>query len=410
MRRAWRRFAAFVLTVSVAVSGCRAGETPSADRERAAAASRLVPDEARVAHASAELRERLAASPLALFRFVNQEWTREVCAALAGDFADLPTARLHGDAHIEQYAVTATARGLDDFDDSARGPAAVDIVRFLGSLELTAGARGWNAALPAVLDAFFEGYRRALKDPTYLPPDPAVVKRLRAEPPRSPDAFLAWADSLMQPVAPDDLAQLDIAWAKFELYAARADPAFTPAFLRRKKVGWLRLGIGSALTRKILIRTEGPSAALDDDAVLEAKEVTALRDEPCLTIPRTAEVFRVVEGLRQIGRIDHRLIVALPMLPGKEPDARGWWVRTWDRFYRELEIADLASPYELRELAHDVGAQLGGTNLVESPGNVADQKRLAELEGITRLESRIRQVAHELAVALLGAWQEFKTR
>jgi uncharacterized protein (DUF2252 family) len=53
----------------------------------------------------------------------------------------MPTARLHGDAHVEQYAVSATSRGIDDFDDSSTGPAVVDIVRFLGSLELTARAR-----------------------------------------------------------------------------------------------------------------------------------------------------------------------------------------------------------------------------------------------------------------------------
>jgi uncharacterized protein (DUF2252 family) len=37
--------------------------------------------------------------------------------------------------------VSATSRGIDDFDDSSTGPAVVDIVRFLGSLELTARAR-----------------------------------------------------------------------------------------------------------------------------------------------------------------------------------------------------------------------------------------------------------------------------
>ena len=33
---------------------------------------------------------------------------------------------------------------LDDFDDSARGPALVDIVRFLGSIDLAARQRGWT--------------------------------------------------------------------------------------------------------------------------------------------------------------------------------------------------------------------------------------------------------------------------
>ena len=107
---------------------------------------------------------------MAFFRFVNQAWTQEVCEAFASEYGRLPLARLHGDAHIEQYPVTDGARGLDDFDDSARGPAVVDIVRFLASLELAAVQRGWNSSLPSAVNAFFAGYRRALVDPSYCLP------------------------------------------------------------------------------------------------------------------------------------------------------------------------------------------------------------------------------------------------
>ena len=77
--------------------------------------------------------------------------------------------RLHGDAHVEQYAVTDDSRGLDDFDDSALGPAVVDIVRFLGSLDLVARQKGWLDQRDAFVDAFFRGYERALQSPAYLP-------------------------------------------------------------------------------------------------------------------------------------------------------------------------------------------------------------------------------------------------
>ena len=52
-----------------------------------------------------------------------------------------PNVQLHGDAHLEQYAFTKSAWGLDDFDDSTRGPALVDIIRFLGSIDLTVRRR-----------------------------------------------------------------------------------------------------------------------------------------------------------------------------------------------------------------------------------------------------------------------------
>jgi hypothetical protein len=398
-----------LLVLCLLVAGCSVRE-PSHAQAPTAAAVRLMPSPARLATAPPELQERLATSPIALFRFVNGAWTREVCAAFDAELRTLPTARLHGDAHVEQYAVTATARGLDDFDDSARGPAVVDITRFLGSLELTARERGWSASLPAVVDAFFAGYARGLEDAAYLPPDPAVVTRLRAMPARSPTAFLAWADSLMQPLAPGDEARVDRAWARVEAYAEQVDGEFTRAFLARKKMGALHLGIGSALARKILFRVEGPSTADDDDVVLEVKEVLPLGQDSCVSVPASAEVFRVVEGLRQLGRLQHRLVVALPVVADGQADTRGWWLKTWDRSYREVEIADLASPDDLRELAHDAGAQLGATNLMASPLSPSGPERLIERDTIRALEPRIRQVAHDLTRALLEAWRELNAR
>ena len=75
---------------------------------------------------------------------------------------------------------------------------------------------------------------------------------------------------------------------------------------------------------------EGPSPAPDDDLVLEAKEMVAFDGDSCVSIPRTSEAFRVVEGLQQMGRFDQRIVVAMPGLAGARPDGVGWWVRGWD--------------------------------------------------------------------------------
>src|SRR5262245_30202789 len=87
-----------------------------------------------IAAAPAELLDRIRATPFNYFRFVNHEWTARVCELFAADIPRQPTVQLHGDAHVEQYALTTAAWGLDDFDDSTRGPALVDIIRFLGSI------------------------------------------------------------------------------------------------------------------------------------------------------------------------------------------------------------------------------------------------------------------------------------
>ncbi len=404
-RHRWQRLAIYLLILPVTCSGCGSDKTPPPDRERRAAAAQFIPDSARLS-ATPGLAEKVIERPFGLFRFVNQAWTRATCEALAREVPMLPTARLHGDAHLEQYAVTATTRGLDDFDDSARGPAAIDIVRFLGSLELAARERGWDGDLRRVIDAFFEGYRHGLEDPAYLPPDSTVVTRLRVEAARSPEAFLEWAHSLMQPLTPAERAQLD--WTRFETYASKTSPQFTPAFLRVKQLGWLRVGIGSALDRKVLAQVEGPSPALADDVIIEAKQVRARRVETCASVPLTFEPFRVVEGLRRLGRIGQRLLVALPARETAAPGDRGWWVRAWDPSLHELSIRDLASPDELRDVALDVGVQLGSANFDDYEASVAQRTRVLERVALARLEARIRRVAHDLTLALLDAWQEIK--
>ena len=171
----------------------------------------------------------------------------------------------------------------------------------------------------------------------------------------------------------------------------------------------LHLGIGSALDRKILVHIEGATTAPDDDVVLEAKELSPMRPERCISVPPSAEVYRIVEGLNQIGRITHRMVLAIPALADAAPEQRGWWVKTWDRAYRELHIADLASADELREVAHDVGAQLGSSNLLETPKGLSQQKRLVELNAVKLLEPKIRKVSDDLTLAVLEAWEHFRT-
>src|SRR5262245_2670755 len=70
-----------------------------------------------IARLPPELTQAIARDPFTLFRLVNRRWNERVCTAFAGE--PMPTVRLHGDAHVEQYAFTENAYGLDDFDDSA---------------------------------------------------------------------------------------------------------------------------------------------------------------------------------------------------------------------------------------------------------------------------------------------------
>ena len=84
-----------------------------------AARGQIRPEPAALADASADLLDHLRADFFAYFRFVNRPWTARVCGIFA-DVRDAPIVRLHGDAHVQQFAFTRDPWGLGDFDDSAR--------------------------------------------------------------------------------------------------------------------------------------------------------------------------------------------------------------------------------------------------------------------------------------------------
>ncbi len=109
-----------------------------------------------------ELLERIVESPHGYLRFINLQITEEVCRRFEASLSQYPPFNLHGDAHLEQYAVTDLGRGLTDFDDSSSGPAVVDLMRFGVSVRLAAAAHGWNERAEEVLGAFLLGYREAL--------------------------------------------------------------------------------------------------------------------------------------------------------------------------------------------------------------------------------------------------------
>jgi len=97
------------------LAGCGRRGRRAGDR---AASTRRGPSGRRPAALQPGARE----DPFTYFRFLNTDWAARVCEAFRRTSARCPTAILHGDAHLEQYALTATAHGLDDFDDAATAP------------------------------------------------------------------------------------------------------------------------------------------------------------------------------------------------------------------------------------------------------------------------------------------------
>jgi hypothetical protein len=320
----------------------------------------------------------------------------------------MPLANLLGDAHLAQYAVSATAHGLDDFDDAASGPAVLDLIRFAASIDLACRRHGWEAERSGLVDEFLKGYGDALKDPDLVSPQPDYVRRIRERTNWDRSAFLAWAESLMLPIEPDEMKKLEARVDVFVEMMHQVRPELPPGFFRLKRVGYLKMGVGSRLDIKGLMRIEGPSSDPNDDVIIEAKELGSARAVECVYVPPVGEVQRVLVGSAHLGRIPHTILGYVPRSEELGPEQRVYWIKSWEPGYHELAIDELESPDDIRQIAYDVGVQLGHGHVSEQESLLADQFRYAQVQKLERFGGRVAEVATMMVEAMLEAWEVFR--
>jgi Uncharacterized protein conserved in bacteria (DUF2252) len=401
--RRGRRFTCVLALISIALMG--AARDPGPIRAEPKSLERATP----------ELIERLRADPYDYFRFVNRSWIARVCDDFSSDLEGLPVVRLHGDAHVEQFALAKDAWGLDDFDDSARGPAVVDIVRFLGSIDLAARQRSWEKDRDRLFDRFVEGYKRGLAEPHYLPPPPDIIGRLRAQAPPTRAAFLAWGESKMQPLGDTSMKAVVAGIEAVARVILRERPDLTPEYFRVVRAGSVKSGVGSAVLPKIMVRVRGPSDDPADDELLESKKIGDLSGLSCLKTPTVQPTLRIIDGNKQLGRLKHNIMAAGPELSIPEVMATGerlqdWWIRSFDPSYREVRLTELQSVRDLAAISYDAGVQLGSGRLQDKtvPLSGYDRQRLSAV--VAKLEKRYRQEASKLVDELLRGWRELVAR
>jgi hypothetical protein len=348
-----------------------------------------------------ELLARIMDSPHGYLRFINIQFSQEVCRIYGETLAPYPDFNLHGDAHIEQYAVTDLGRGLTDFDDSSLGPSLVDISRFSVSLTLAAEMNGWDSEYDRFFDSFLAGYRDALGDPQTLALEPAVASRLAQEFDFDREEYFRWIDEIAMPIPAREERSLLEALGLYveDVRARRAD--LDPGFFEVQRVGSLKLGIGSALDRKYLIQIRGETERLDDDVVLELKTVRDLTGIGCVSTGQSDDPYRILMG-QSIAYQPYSLLGYVRF------DGDTFWVHAWVDNYEELSIgSDFRSPEELSEVAYDVGVQLGHghPNQLSPPLDI--QLRREQLRLLTRDEAVIRQTTRKLADQVRQAWEDF---
>ncbi|MEO0461320.1 MAG: DUF2252 family protein [Myxococcota bacterium] len=353
-----------------------------------------------LADTNPRLANRIESSPYGLFRFVNRSFADEVCARFERRAG--PTVNLHGDAHIEQYAVTDTGRGLADFDDAARGPAAIDLVRMTTSLALSCRANGFQCE--SILGSFYEGYRIALEAPIAKLARPGFAKKARATFLRDRRAVFAEREALFEPLK--DAERFDHILFHYRRQIMRRHPELPPAFFEPKRVGRLRIGVGSALDEKYLVRIEGPSPGSDDDLFLELKEVRDLSGIRCLSPTGLGSPLRVLRGQERIAYQPYQLAgyVLLSSHDHAQRGANAFWVHEWADNYVEAAHDGFDRPDALAELARDVGVQLGLGHPRNWKPEVAADVRRALLRWFDDERDRIESLGIELAETLETTW------
>ncbi len=359
-----------------------------------------VHDEGAVA-ARPELEQRLRSDLYAFFRFTNREFAQRVC----GMFEDTPMPRvnLHGDAHIEQYAITGSGQGLADYDDAASGPAVLDLVRFGVSLRLVGKLESWNT--DEALHAFLRGYREGIRETAHAGDSPMCVQRIRESLGTDRSEFLEYVQGMMQPVADDAELPLRAGLRAYVTRMKEQNPTLPEYFFELRAFGRHSGGLGSSLDKKFLLRLEGDTQEPNDDVVLEAKEVRDMSGVPC--VQRGSGAYSIVVSQRNIGRMSPRFLAPVPNVPETPEHARPFWVHEWLSDYHELQRRDVRSVEELAEIAFDVGVQLGEGHVRGVGGAMHIQLRSEQEAMMEELEEPLRDAIDTLTSLVVRSWEAY---
>lgn len=351
------------------------------------------------------LLERVASSPHGYFRFINLQFSKEVCRRFEHYFQGMPALNLHGDAHLEQYAITDLGRGLTDFDDSSMGPAFIDLLRFGVSLRLACQESGWDDQSDQLFSTFLLGYREALNNSDAMIDEPEIARNIRAGYSSDRSKYLQWAESQMSPMTADARDSLAKAMQTYVDAMVEDNDHLKRNYFDFVKAGYLKMGIGSALDTKYLVRVRGKSKNPDDDVMLEIKEVRDISGIPCILRTQKSDPFRVLLGQARIA------YAPFEHLGYFYYQNKTFWVHSWVENYKEVKIGKTLSNVEqLSEVAFDVGIQLGHghTRNIASPFDA--QLRRSQLVLLAKTEKELRQAVIDLTDLTIEAWQAFRAK
>ncbi len=375
-------------------------EPPPVNVELLAIAPRFEPSQFQ---GQASLVARLRRSSFDYFRYIAGPFAQAVCTAHAREVSHMPTVNLHGDVHLEQYAVADDGFGLVDFDDATLGPPVLDWLRFATSVWL--GSSGDEESARAAIDRFVAGYEAALADPEVdrHAREPAVAARVRAQFKTSAEEWLNQVSAMVEPMPETDIAKMKAMRVQYVSAMLSQNPDLGESFFGWKGGGVLKMGVGSAHQAKYLVRLEGPTTAPGDDVIVEKKEMKANKLGAC-TRGNSADPRRVITAQSKFSRSPQRLLGYVALHDSS------YYVHAWRVHYTEVGLSDVKTPAELAELAYDVGLQLGrGHPLLSVDSDAGKAEREQIRASLAELKPRLGEEAKLLAQQTEAAYQRFKS-
>jgi hypothetical protein len=267
----------------------------------------------------------------------------------------------------------------------------------------------WPCDAGAAVERYLRVYRDALDRPPVVDATtPALVERLRRSVPQEREAWLSWADSLMQPLVPEQEAASRQGLSRFARMSAQGQGGWPPGYYDVVRVGALRIGFGSALDKKVLFRVRGPTALPADDVILEARRVAPPRGNECVWRPLHGGSLHALLFMSILGPRMPAIYGFVPL--EDDPGAPEFWVQAWDAGYRELSIADIESQAELEGMAEHAANQLAGHFWTRFPEPLRAVQRRAQLDAFDTVHDRARTLARDIAAETVTEWERFRAR
>ena len=208
----------------------------------------------------------------------------------------------------------------------------------------------------------------------------------------------------MEPVAEDEKHGLMEAMTSYFKAMQVGSPERGPEFFQVQDIGHLKMGIGSALDIKYLVRIRGPSDDPGDDEVLEVKQVRDLTGIDCILVGLGSDPSRILIGQSSIAYEPYTLLGYVRWRDFT------FWVHAWEDNYAEVAIDHtFQSPEELGEVAYDIGVQLGRGHPNQIPPPLDLQFRLEQIRLLDLHETELKSECRDFADRVTAAWDRFRT-